>query len=517
MLLAQHGILGVPHGGDTTPDGKQVFVLMGDSIGRGNSTAAGTTPTAGTVYQWNASGSSVDQVGASDLLEVQAAGTTGSPWPRFGIDYYNATQKKATFVCTAIGGSAWYSNSAGDSWYTNGSLYSNAVTKTNNALAAMKLTRVKGVIIVLGINDAMGALGLDLTYLTSLITRINSDFFSPRIFVSIPDKDAATSAVQQRLFTLRVMIKSLSVTYNNVEVGGNIHSIRTWDSATYFQGDDVHLTFDGNELLGTMLARQADLANTNTYDKLARSIVCNMFTTLSSARESLINNFIVAQRAKGNIPLLDNFYLFKNSSVQNASVNWGFTADTGTATGATFNTNASLETDGSTNSIALHALTLNTNDTANYDSDHFEMVRIADNNAGAGVDGTMYGIRCTATGGLIDIAQTSSNTIYYRVSSLTTKTWSGGDTHFNSNTLYGTARKSGVNDLIKNGVVVDQQTIANLALGASLGGIRAGGRNNNGTIDSRLAIEFQAYASGKYTGFDILGFYNDLEILLAGW
>jgi hypothetical protein len=55
---------------DTDPDGKQVFLVIGDSkaAGSNNTTGPGPTPTAGTVFQWDKVNNQVIQVTNTDVL-----------------------------------------------------------------------------------------------------------------------------------------------------------------------------------------------------------------------------------------------------------------------------------------------------------------------------------------------------------------------------------------------------------------------------------------------------------------
>lgn len=270
--------------------------IFGDSVARGNSTGPGTTPTAETVYQWDAGEANLREITDQDLLEPVAAtgGTGGSQWPQCGKDYYEATGLKPTFIDCAIGGSRFYSTSTGFSWYTNDSLFSNAVTKINNCLTFMEKDTLDIAYIGCGINESVNdAIALDATYysyMTSLIDRINTEWGSPRICIGIPFKGSITThTVLKRVYKMIRLIKDLCEQYDNVEICGSVANLVGWDGTdSFIQGDGFHLTIAGNNQLGASLARgfASSLSNKN-----ARGMISTLYSSISATAQNGLNAF----------------------------------------------------------------------------------------------------------------------------------------------------------------------------------------------------------------------------------
>ena len=502
----------------TNGSNQQAFLLIGDSIARGNSTAPGTTPTVGTVYQYDADTDSVVEVGADDLLENQAAGTIGSPWPRFGIDYNSAIGKKPTFVCTAIGGGHWYTAAGGGalSWYTNGPLYANAVTKANNALTAIGVTKFRAVFIIMGYNDVSNNSGTTYAHMTSLIDRINTDFSTPNIYLSFNNKDNALTdtTLFQRQVNMKKFIRQLSYDYSNVEL---FMSLETLDfrSSSYYQVDAAHLTFAGNEYLGSALARQLTLSN--SYHKHSRFIIASFESVLSDARKTLIDNFIQSQDTAGNLELIDALYWFKAPTEADTILDW-FGLSTPVGSGSpTFSINSNLATNGSSNRIASSFCVSRVADKSNPLSDILIGARIKTNTDGLGLDGCLFGVREGATTSIIDLAQGTTD-LQYRLSSAGATTYAAGDDYFVSDTFHGEARNGSTIHLIKGKAVISSASVASSTLASTANhAIQLGCRNNNGTIDRFLGAEYLYFVVAKYSTFNLDSFHDEIETLIAGW
>jgi hypothetical protein len=498
----------------TNEDNQQAFLLIGDSIARGNSDAPGTEPTSGTVYQWDANTSSVIEVGDNDLLEVAAIKTpNGSPWPRFGIEYNSATGKKPVFICTAIGGASWYRANGSISWFTNGTIYADAVTKANNAISALGVSKVRAVFIVLGYNDSSDDYTLDYSYCTSLIDRINTDFDNPKIYLGVPDRAVIDTAGRNtRLCELRKYGRQLSFDYDNVELSMNLSNLNYW--AGNYQTDNIHLNFAGNELLGTLLSRQINLLS--TYHKHAKSIMGCTFTDLSTARKTLINNFIESQDLAGNLEIFDNLYLYKNAAIEDAEFDWMF-VNNSSLNLITFTANQYATTNGSSNRIVGPNIRVSQNN-SNLESDAIYGVRIASNVTGSNVDCRIMGLRNGSTGApILELAQTAGGQMAYRFCDNTVKIYTG-DGSFQDDTLYSLARNGSNRYIFKNKTQDDTSTQASLSLSDTQFSLSIGARTLSGsTIDNYMAAQFLYFFAAKYSTFDLDSFYDEMETLIAGW
>jgi hypothetical protein len=500
----------------TNANGQQGFLLIGDSIARGNSTAPGPTPTAGTVYQWNATSSQIVEVGANDLVEVQADGTNGSQWPKFGIDYYTATGKKPVFCCTGIGGGHFYTAANGGalSWYTNGSLYSNAVTKANNCLNALGTTKFKAVFIIMGYNDVANNTGTNYSHLTSLITRINTDFNTPRIIICFNNKQNATAdnTLFPRQISMKKFIRQLSYDYTNVELGVSLETLEFRGS--YYQVDNAHLNYDGNFELGELLARQTALS-TNLH-RHTRFILGSYKSVLSNTRQNLINSFVESQSTAGNLQKIDALYWFKNPLSADCVHDWmGLTSIA--LINATFNVNSDVQTNGTTTRIATTNNISRCTDKALPLSDIILGARISTNTDGLGNDGALFGVREGASQSIIDLAQGASD-LQYRLASTSVTTYTSGDDYFVNDTFHAMARNGSTVSLIKSKTVIDSATVASSTLqSTSSTFIQFACRNNNGTIDRYFGGKFIYGVVAKYSDFNLTSFHDEMETLIANW
>lgn len=235
----------------TTPDGRQAFVIIGNSIASGTETAGGKgpAPAAGTVFEFN--GTSIVEVGANDL----STSNSGSQWPRFGIDYYNITGLKPVFINTASGGAEFYPNNDNNNWYTTGTLYAAMQTKVANGLAALGVTKPAAILIELGINDARGA-----KTLTSIQEAVSS--LSSRLTVSFPDVPVyytypgrmETAISNGRIDLVRSYISSTVTSYSSTHsIAFDLRTFAT-DHPEYYGTDSLHLNQAGNNAYGAALA-----------------------------------------------------------------------------------------------------------------------------------------------------------------------------------------------------------------------------------------------------------------------
>src|SRR5215204_2425590 len=140
---------------DTTPDNRQGFLIIGDSLAGDTSsnTVLGPTTASNTCYLWNGSGQTM-----LTTQDINNAGAIyGTSWKQFALDYYTATGLKPFFVNRAAGGSEFYPNGDTNNWSTTGALYSPSVTDANNALAFLGVPRFRAIFVRLGHNDASSA------------------------------------------------------------------------------------------------------------------------------------------------------------------------------------------------------------------------------------------------------------------------------------------------------------------------------------------------------------------------
>jgi hypothetical protein len=257
--------------GITNSNGQQAFLIVGDSKFRGSSDGEGPTPSTNTVYEWDETNSQVVAVSTNDLSKA----STGSPWPKFGIDYYNYSGKKPVFINMAVAGSAAAVRSGGSTPWTTGSTnYTTAVAEANEAMSVIGVSKLKAILCNLpGINDAAGDATVSAinTASRSLISRLQTDFPGVPIYLM----DVGTGSVTYRRDDIDKIIYNDDPDYTFYDGGGyglgivqsysNVYLVydqtRGFNSSPSKITDSFHWNQTGNDLVGQKLA--AFIANGN--------------------------------------------------------------------------------------------------------------------------------------------------------------------------------------------------------------------------------------------------------------
>jgi hypothetical protein len=499
-----------------------VWWTIGDSNSRGNSDAAGITPAAGTVKQWDNTNGIVVNVGASDMLEVQAAGTVGSQWPQAGSTFYELTGQIPIFVNTGIGGSAFFNPTAGFSWYTNDAVFTNSLNKLNNCLNYLERSAPDAVWIEMGINDVLQGHALDQVYLTSLIDRILAEFPGVRICISEPWSSTVTTyANLQRLFQVRKWIKALCFTYPTVEIAGDMAVNTNWSAN--FQADNVHRNALGNGFWGdkTMYGICQSLA----FNKWTRSVTGIFYSKISATRVGWLNTYLTALDSNGDLELIDQLsitstagYTDATNKYKNAIQDIGFISSN-----QCFAAVANFDYDGyhpqgliDTDRIGSSPLTLIA-DKINLSTNFQVGIFLGSNAVGATTASAQRLVRESVAGALAGIRQNGSNQIEVYAASASPTT-DGTETR-PANGYYAAVRDGANQKLVKNTTEVDSDPTAATAFspGSNVRGLPAPDYNNNGTIQNRWAGVIKATIIADYQNIDQANVVNSTNAFLADW
>ncbi|HRP30437.1 MAG TPA: SGNH/GDSL hydrolase family protein [Agriterribacter sp.] len=237
---------------NTTEDGRQLLVIIGNSIARGTSNGEGPTPTTGTVYEWN--GSSIVQVGSNDLINA----VTGSQWPQMGINYNTASGYKLVFTNSGSGGADFADPGDNNYWATGGTLYPAMKTKTNNALSNMGLTSPRAIFVICGINDARASTPLEdvQAAIADVFDKIEADWPTARVYVVNIGRDA-TGISTVRINAVRSYLESEVAARANFVMAFDLR-IFAEDFPEYYAADNLHLNQTGCNALGVILAAYLD-------------------------------------------------------------------------------------------------------------------------------------------------------------------------------------------------------------------------------------------------------------------
>lgn len=494
---------------DTTADGKQAFLIIGDSTAKGSNddTGPGPTPTPGTAYYYRRSNDTVIEIEDNDLEFAADPPTNGSPWPKFAIDYNANSGMKAVIIATARGGADYADNGDGNNWSTTGANYALALADASACLSVLGLTKLKAIFINMGPNDAASAvaLGTVQTAINSLYSRLQSDFPNVDIVVTQPGRILA-AVINSRLGPIRGYVKDVAINNDRVFLLGGFLS-------AYSAGDMtvglVHLNQTGQNHVGAMFARWM---KNSSYPKWARSIISSYYSDLSVTRKNLIASIDDHLASYLNHETL---FMFK-ATVENddAFHDWALLTCCDNVTGAAIVTPGShIQTNGSSTYLDV-GFAPDYSDYKQTQDDCFLAVKIKTHSTPAGTGCTILGLSSAGSTHGQQLTQTATSVLQYRVND-STATQDGTDTNFQNNTEYMAARNGGTKYLFKNGVEIDSAGVA--STDQSTFNQTLGANNNAGTVGGFANTSFEYLRNGKHVGTDHASFVVFLENVLNHW
>lgn len=496
----------------TNSSGQQGIVVFGDSITTRRSDAYGPTPSANTVYQWDVPNQQIVTIGATDILQSGAAANTGSPWPKYGIEYNTNTGYKPVIMTLGVGGTN-YAPRIGetDNWSNSSTLYATQKTQVTNCLTAMGVSKPKRIIICLGINDSRGATALATvqTEITNFFTKLTTDFPSTTVLlVQIGREESGVSSA--RTVPIRQYLKQVCVDYPNVHLAANLApfwAVGQVSGTPLYGGDDLHPSQAGNNEWARQVA-QWEL--NSAYSKWARSIISCHFDVLSNARKTLIDTWITSL---GSLYFDLDFVYNQHTTIEsNTFIGLTFIW-AGYKTSSTFTANDCITSNGT--SSYFRGDWNPTNATKSSQNDVFFGVKIKTNRSGTGSTKVAFGVG--SGGAQMALGQTNSPSqgIYYRVNDSTTSQYTT-DTTFQANSFYWAYRSaSGTKGLGKNGASVTTASVAS-ATPANASAYQ-GALNNNGVAASFIDADMQYAVGGKFSTMNFTTLYNAMEALVSGW
>lgn len=486
-------------GTDTTPDGRQAFLIIGDSNADGRGETIPTVPS-NTLFKFN--GSTFDEITTQSVANDD--NTKGSSWQQMAIDYKAATGLRSCIIQRGLGGSEFYPNGDTNNWFTTGTLYAAAVTAANSALTALNISKLKCIIINLGINDIRSS-NSDTNInaaVDSLISRLTADFPFTNIVFVIPGREEVSDTTKtSRAYFLRRYIAGKAATTDNVHVCCNAFS---FTGSGMMNADLLHYTQAGYNALGSMMSRW--LTNT-AYSKWSRSVISSMFDDITLTRKGLMSTFIDSQVANGNYFRLEGLNLYKTSTLNNIFVDISFCGYV-LNQGATFVTNSHIATDGSTsNLIASFTPSIYLGQSGR--NDVIFGVKTKNVNTAAGVVAGLFGGTSTEIFRIAQSATKVNGAVNY------TSTFDGTDANLQSNTLYSAARSGTSEFIIKNATI--DATRVQASTGTFSGAIRIGCLITGGSATNRLNAQYEYSYASRYTLFDQADFYSKIETLMTNW
>lgn len=482
----------------TSATGRELFWVFGDSFAAGSNNTTGAGPnTAGEYFR--TSDNTIQVIGASDI----PGASNGSPWPQFCNDYIASTGNTPVIIPNGVGGSKFF-----DSWNGTSAAYLAAKQDAIDAMSVAGVTRLKGIIIICGVNDARGGDGISAigAAIGNLFYHLDIDFPKTQIYVVMLGHSNTNA---QRLAPVRWYVRNQVKNYTNCHIVCQLQAIHEWTPPAgspggYYGADNLHLNQTGNNLLGTMINRYMQLPT--SYNKFARAVINSYYSDLS-AKLSAVHNYVTTM---GTL-FTDNFIGYFKMKVPDKNdifVDWAFLTvpvDNGFVFSAnqfiTTNTAETIRMNISTNSVSVGYTSTDLGlGAATYDR--------------KGAFGTSSKALLGASSGATSLAMVETSTGVMQWFLYDAGTGSTGTGGFADNTEYSMMRIGTAKTRYVNGVLANSETLAaNAPLTA---GVEIGGRNTSGVV-LELNAEIAYFFWFRATGWDPAVFYSANQTLEAEW
>lgn len=472
-----------------------LYILLGDSLSRGNSESVGPTPTADTVFEWN--GSAVVEVTTNDLAQA----VTGSMWPQHGILRNTARDKKILYVNCAVGGSEI--GPYGDPWSDTGvgTLWQNAVNKVAGALLIPGAV-IKGVIISGGANDYRGVIKPTQaefkTAYQSIIDRVNTEWGNPNIFLfQVGQTDSETSLSGDFRVVTRELVSE------NTKVNLALANL-SYYAQGYMQVDRVHFTQAGNDKAGEQISRY----ESKSGGKRTKNLLSRFDTELSAAHQSAWETFLSSCESNGNLSAIEHLTMFVSTTDKNRKTELiGITIPQPDS--AVHTPNSHVTTNGTSTYIGVGYVP--SHDYIDTDqNDILQGVKVKQTTTTAGVTACIFGGQAAAQFYLLQ----SASGMQYRVFDSTTTTWAA-KTKPSDDTFYAIGRNGGTKFLMEEDVEVSSASVASTSSIARPTAVGARGLNF-GSYDLFCAGEWECYYVLKWSAVTSYSdFLTDLRSLIT--
>lgn len=488
---------------DTTPDGKQAILIIGDSNAGDTTTGVlGPTTLADTCFLWN--GTNLTEITTADISNNLV--TDGTPWKKLALDYNAATSKKTVFIQRASGGSEFYPAGDNNNWFTSGDNYGQAQTEVTDCLSFLEITRLKAIFVILGVNDlrAVTTIANIEIGVNSLFLRLTTDYPDVRIYVAMPGRReaAANQEMDARSFAIRKYIRNNVALYDNMILFDDYWQyVPTLD----YQVDDLHLEQVGYNKVGEKGARA--LQSTET-DKSVFALQNVFYDDLVMLHKAAYKSLVEGLKSDGNWDQLEDFAILRAATRDNVFVSPKFNSMPLDG-GFDFVANNYSKGNGTSTFVRSNFTPSIHIDVASA-SDFFFLIKTGINNTAVATNGYLFGAFST---GACRLFQTTSSNLQYGCNDTTATAWTGGDTKIQDNTWYAVARLGGTKYLLKNFVVVHSAAVAVGSLPVQDFWIDA--LNNVGSGTPFLNCEVQAYSIGKYSTANLTNIGGRIDTLLT--
>jgi hypothetical protein len=474
------GVVGESNAGDTTA-----------------STTYGPATPPGVALKWG--GSSWVDVAATDFNNQ--VGVYGTFLKQFALTVYNRTGRGTMVVNGAAGGSEFYPNGDSNNWYTSGTCYAAFQAKMSAALAATGKPNPDVIIVWLGTNDIRSAnTTADIqTGITSLFTRLMTDYPGVRILVQSTSVDGSTIGMTQRKAFMKQAFRTLEDTYPQIELFANADS---YNQRGYTS--DIHFTQDGYNAAGDQAAR----CWVSPYGKQTRVALSQYDSYIGAAKEADWNTFVTWCLANGcwKDTALDSLQIFVADTHKNL---WNDFANLQTPLngGVDFNVKESIGIDAANGKFLDDNLVPSFGLFKTSTTDFYEGQKILLNSVPGGTNAVLA--EDNTTGDRRRMLQTSTPSIIVNTVTSTNMVHTATITAFPNNKFLAWGRGGTTEEFLMDGAVI--QTRTSTAGVSSTMPLRYGGRTAGSYWLGKLQCKYRL----KRTGVNLAAFEAQLNTLLA--
>lgn len=484
---------------NTNSSDQQVWGIFGDSKARGTSpnvNETGPEPFIDNIVYQYVSGSGTSVINSGDVNGA----VSGSPWMKWGIEYFRETSYKPVFVPRGVGGSNWANPGDNFAWDNSTTVYTLAKNAVNNACTDIGVTRPRGIMWILGANDERD--GVSLATIQSAINQVIAtcvaDF--PNTPIYLVNLGKTDNGVTARVLSIRQYLEDVCAAYPN-QVFMMFREANILDH--YDPADNLHFTQFGNDFLGAKsvqdLKARGLIRNRpypRTYGSTSSTIFSTVYTggnALNTIEKNYINDAVEFLVTKGDWSSIDSWGgLLLDSEAKSLKDMKRSTKDA-VNHGATWRFKGGFETYASTSTYIDTNFKPSTDGVGYTQNTAYGSVFLLENkNATSTLACMMCAVGTTSTF-LFTMAQGSTNGIVYRINSGTGGTYGSGNPR--PYALYFLRRTSSTNIILNEDGVGSSSTTT--STGVPNVNIYVGARNNNGVVDIPYAGRFGSWSFGS--------------------
>jgi hypothetical protein len=483
---------------NTNASEQQIWGIFGDSKARGtspNANETGPEPFIDNIVYQYISGVGTSAINSGDVNNA----SSGSPWMKWGIEYYRETSYKPVFVPRGVGGSNFADPGDHSSWDATGTLYTLAKNAVNNGCTDIGTTRPRGILWICGANDERDgvALGTIQTAINAIFAQCVADF--PNTPIYIVNLGRTDNGVSARVLSIRGYLEDVCAAYPNQV----FMMFREANILDMYNTDGLHFTQYGNDFLGAKsvqdLKARGLIRNrpfTRTYGSTFIALKAAVYTgsnTLNTVEKNYINDVVEYLNTQGDWQYIDSWGgLLLDSEAKSLKDMKRSTKDA-VNHGATWRFKGGFETYASTSTYIDLNFRPSTDGVQYTQNAAFASVFLLENKNATSTLASLMGAVGTTNTWVLSIAQGATNGIIHRINANTGSTLGTGNPK--SNALYFVRRTSSTQSIL------DEDGVGSNATSTSAGlpnvNIYLGVRNNNGSIDLPYAGRFGSWSFGS--------------------